>query len=73
MSRRHRIPRRSELVVVYYGSDAHYHRRNRSDPRRPDCNPTLRPGVLTRYQTAEKEGKTPCADCWGEDADWKTP
>lgn len=67
MSRRFRIPKRSNLVVVYYGSDAHYHRRSPTDPRRPACRPILDPAVLTNQNNAEAEGKTPCPDCWADE------
>lgn len=64
MSRQFRIPRRSELVVVYYGVDAYHHRRSRQDPRRPMCRPIREPGVLTHRKKAESEGKIACPDCW---------
>ncbi len=64
MSRRFRIPKRSNLVVVYYGADLHHHRRSPTDPRRPACRPILGPGVLANQKQAEAEGTTPCPDCW---------
>lgn len=66
MSRRFRIPKRSRLVVVYYGTDALYHRRSRTDPRRPACRPILDPGILTDKKKAEAEGKVPCPECWAD-------
>ncbi len=71
MSRHFRIPRRSDLVVVYYGVDAHHHQRSRQDPCRPMCRPIREPGVLTNRKKAESEGKIPCPDCWATTDDEK--
>lgn len=61
-----RIPKRSGLVVVYYGADPHHHRRSPADPRRPACQPIRPPGLLAHQKQAEKEGTSPCPECWPE-------
>lgn len=66
MSPRFRIPKRSGLVVVYYGSDPHHHRRSPTDPRRPACRPIWEPGILTHKKQAEREGTSPCPECWAD-------
>lgn len=53
----------SDLVVVYVGTDAHYHRPRPDQPNRPVCTPSSPAGVLTKTKSAEDSGLVPCSDC----------
>lgn len=60
-----RLPRDSNLVVIYLGQDSRHHDRDAADPRRPRCQPIREPGLLKGRQDAEARGLIPCPDCWG--------
>lgn len=59
----------SSLVVIYYGIDPHYHRRDPERPNRPACRPIREPGVLTPLLRARDGGLIVCPECWSETSD----
>lgn len=50
-------------LVVYTGTEPHYHRPHPDEPNKPACAPIRPPGVLTRTKSAEASGLLPCPDC----------
>ena len=54
----------SNLVVVYFGIDPHYHRPDPTRPNKPMCTPIRTPGVLTTANRASDSGLIACNQCW---------
>lgn len=55
-----------DRLVLSYMSEPHYHRASDQDPDRPACRPTRMRGVTAMRVLAERDGQTPCPDCWPE-------
>lgn len=54
----------SNLVVVYFGTDPHYHRPDPTQPNKPICSPIRPPGVLTSRNNASRSELIACNQCW---------
>lgn len=59
-----RVTPDSNLVVVYFGTDPHYHRPDPNQPNRPICTAIRSPGVLTTPSRAGDSGLIGCNQCW---------
>ena len=58
------MPVPEERLVLSYLGETHYHRPLETDQERPACKPTRMRGVIAMRVRAERDGQTPCPDCW---------
>lgn len=59
----------SSLVVIYHGTDPHFHLRDADHQNRPFCEPARPPGVLMPLMRAQDFGLIACPRCWEDGSD----
>jgi hypothetical protein len=57
-------PTPSERFIISYLDDDHYHREHPDKISRPACHPTRIRGVIAIRSESERDGQTPCPECW---------
>lgn len=61
------MPKPEERLVLAYMGEPHFHRPLESDQERPVCNPKRMRGVVAMRVRAERDGQTPCPNCWPDE------
>lgn len=61
--RRH-ITQTEDFVVVYIGTDPHFHRRHDVETNKPFCQAARNSGVLMTPKRAVDFGLMACSECW---------